>query len=339
MMDNRDTNSTQHRVVIVLFLVVLWTPFLGMLIGRGRPTTPGENRQMAKLAPWNFTNYFHDHFGLRGSLIILQALLKVKVLGVSSSPEVVVGKNGWLYLAGDYSLDNYRGVHPFRGDELAQWIDLFRTRQTWLERRGVPFAVVIAPDKHTIYPENLPDNVGTAGPPSRLDQLSAALPHVHLIDLRPALMKAKSSAAHPLYYLTDTHWNGYGALAAYQQIARELALPPIPKSECVDSEAIRPGDLAMMLGLRRQIQERMFSCNLRPVPDPKAAAPRRLLMFADSFGGSLMPLFSRNFTSSTFIQSLSFDPTLIETKQPDLVIAELVERRLNTPPPIDPALK
>ena len=320
-----------NNLIIILFLAALWTPFLGLLIGRGHPNTPGENRPMAKLAPGNLTNYFHDHFGLRGTLIILQALLKVKMLGVSSSPDVVVGKHGWLYLAGDYSIDSH-------GKVLAQWVNLFQTRQTWLALRGIQFAVIIAPDKHTIYPENLPDQFGRASQASRLDQMKAALSHVHLIDVRPALIAAKASEPHPLYYRTDTHWNGYGALAAYQQIARELALQPLPRSACHDSEVTGSGDLAMMLGLRRQIQERLLSCNVVPAPISNTAVPRRLLMFADSFGGSLMPLLSRNFTSSTFIQSLTFDPTTIKTNRPNLVIAELVERRLNTPPPIDPPL-
>ncbi len=112
-MDSRNTNSTQHRVVIVLFLVILWTPFLGMLIGRGRPKYTRRESSNGEACTVEFHQLFSRPFGLRGTLIILQALLKVKVLGVSSSPEVVVGKNGWLYLAGDYSLDNHRGLHPF----------------------------------------------------------------------------------------------------------------------------------------------------------------------------------------------------------------------------------
>ena len=317
-----------RRLMIGLFLAALWTPFLGMVIVRKRPDGP------------NFTTYFHDHFGLRGSLIILQALIKVKVLGVSSSSEVVVGKNGWLYFTGDYSLDNYRGLCPFRPEELAQWVRLFQARQNWLEGRGIAFAVVVAPDKQTIYPENLPESIGPRGRTTRLDQLATALrqnTNVKIIDLRAALIAAKAASPHPLYYLTDSHWNGYGGLIAYQQIARDIpGLQPISRPECVDSEVTSSGDLAMMLGLRREIHERMFSCNILPAPERNPAARGSLLLYHDSFGGALMPFLSRNFNRTVYSPADALDPALVETERPTLLIAELVERRLNKEPPADP---
>ena len=282
------------RLVIGLFLAALWTPFLGMLAFGGRPDL------------FNFTRYFHDHFAFRGSLIILQALIKVKLLGVSSSSEVIVGKNGWLYFSGDDSIDSYRGLRPFRSHELTQWVRLLESRQRWLERRDIAFAVVIAPDKQTIYPENLPGNIGPPGRIGRLDQLADTLRRdnkVKFIDVRTALIAAKAASPHALYHLTDTHWNGYGGLIAYQQIARGIqGLRPIARSECIDSQTTGSGDLAMMLGLRREIHERMFSCNIPPAPQPNPAGQGRLLLFHDSFGGALMPFLSRSFNRTVYSQ-------------------------------------
>jgi hypothetical protein len=62
----------------------------------------------------------------------------------------------------------------------------------------------------------------------------------------------------------------------------------------------------------------------------------RLFMLRDSFavalGGFLASHFSRLYGTS----NQSFDPALIAQERPDLVMVEIVERRLNKPPPIDP---
>src|SRR5258708_4980205 len=51
--------------------------------------------------PGDFKYFFSDHFGFRSTLIRWHGLLKVRGLGVTSNPSVVLGKDGWLFLAGE----------------------------------------------------------------------------------------------------------------------------------------------------------------------------------------------------------------------------------------------
>lgn len=312
------TTRWTSRLAVVLFLAALWTPLLGMFFGKGAFRSSDENRE---LTPWPkpgigatgwfdfgsaWTKYFHDHFGFRGTLITAQALLKVKVLGVSSSPDVAIGKQGWLFYTAENSLENHRGVLPFAPGELEKWVQLFQRRGDWLRRRGISMYVAIVPDKQTIYPEFLPSWMGNVRGPTRLDAFGPAMRHassVPLLHLRPMLLDAKVRHSQ-VYHRTDTHWNAPGIYAAYVAILREIAkkspdLQPFPFSGNLPGSASTPGDLVKMLGLAsvwREIpQPAPQPSELRSEETPdgdlliknSGAGNRKLAMFGDSF---LFPL-------------------------------------------------
>src|SRR5471032_1208221 len=92
-------------------------------------------------------------------------------------------------------IDDVMGNRPFRDSELEAWRDLLQGRHDWLAQRGIRYLFVIPPDKHTIYPEHLPDWLVTAArPPQRLDQFiqyMKAHSDVPVLDLRQTLLDAK----------------------------------------------------------------------------------------------------------------------------------------------------
>lgn len=352
----------RSAAIVVLFLAALWTPVVGMLFGVGTFRSADENRSLAPPVKLDrgkdwfaagdaFTSYFHDRFGFRGTLITAQAWFLVKVLGVSSSIDVVVGKDGWLFYAGDKSLDNHRGVLPFSGDELARWVQLFQTREEWLARRGIPMIVVIAPDKIDVYPEFLPPSFGKVREQTRLDVFMAAMrsaSNLPVVDLRPALLSAKRRQS-GLYSPTDTHWTPKGAHAGYVAILREIQkkypdMQPIPYPD-VSHAALRAGDLAMMLGLgtvwREVPAEPPWPPELRVseradgnlLVECATGTDRRLMMLGDSFAFALVPYLARNFGQILVSRSGALKPEIIGEWRPDMVLIEMLERMLNLPPP------
>jgi hypothetical protein len=58
----------------------------------------------------------------------------------------------------------------------------------------------------------------------------------------------------------------------------------------------------------------------------------RAAIVGDSFMVRMIPLLSEHFSRSVYV-SLVFDPDVILDERPDLVIEELVERRLSQPLP------
>jgi hypothetical protein len=306
---------------------------------------------------------FESRFGLRPLLIRWHGALKVFGLGVSSSPRVVVGRAGWLFLARESDAEGPPERRPFAPAELDAWLRAVEARRQWAQERGIAYLLVIAPDKQTLYPEYLPPTVGPARGSSRLDQLLAHLrahsPAV-VLDLRPALRAA--GRQWPVYRRTDTHWNDWAALAVTQAILEALrprfpaARPPAAADFAIATAARARGDLAALLGLAglwtedqvrlvpreprraRYLTGPLDSGAAQVVKDvvrcacPGAAIPSAVVL-RDSFATALIPFLAEHFERSVYLWTYAFDPQALAKEQPSVILQEIVERNLAEPPP------
>lgn len=189
--------------------------------------------------------------------------------GISTDPgQVVVGRNGWLYLGdrhGSSLTAKRRGVTPQVEQQAADVVRAMQARQIELRRRGVPtFRILVAPDKDTVYPEHLPD-WARAAPRTPLDALMARAPTDLFVDGRAALRQARARGLEPLYLRTDTHWNHLGAWQAFQALgeAVEGSDPglrwPGPQRIALGAAQQRPGgDLARFLWIDPLMQDADF---------------------------------------------------------------------------------
>jgi len=324
-----------------------------------------------KRLPGNLRWYLQQTFGFRGALVRTHGIVKVHALGVTSSRQVLIGREGWLYLATEGSLDDYRRLVTLSPDKLARYRSVLAERKQWLAAQGIDFVFVIGPSKHTIYPEYMPSSVEQGHGPSALDQLYGAVQDLAL-DVRPALLAAKPRAR--LYHATDTHWNELGALVAAGEVARALqkqhallkqqpALPALPALD-LDHVQTTPvtlpgGDLSRLLGLKFDSHEatwhttfpngaeplvdgkpiEVVSVDVQPAPKVRLHNPsaplRKAVVFRDSFGELLMRPLAQLFREILFVGTDEFNPALIEAEKPDVVIHELVERRIPTHEPHD----
>jgi hypothetical protein len=361
--------------VTTLFVAALLTPGLVMVAGLDHDTTPGENRTLAAApgrpatwAEWRSfpaaaSRYFEDHFGLRARLVRWQALLRLRLFGVSASPDVIVGRDGWLFYAGDGGAEDIVSATPFTHAELEAWRRTLEHTRDWMAARGIAYVFVLAPDKHEVYPEMLPPSIRRLGVETRSETLVRYLRDhstVPVLDLRPVLTAAK--ARERIYHRTDTHWNDRGALAASEALLRVIA-PRLAGSAHL-REAFTPRvvsvpglDLAGMLG----IADGMTEEDLRLVPrvplavrvvEPAAPDTRlmdarivteqdapsrpRAVVFRDSFGSAMIPFLSREFSRAVYLWQYNVDPAVVLAERPDVVIQEWVGRRLGTLPPYDP---
>jgi alginate O-acetyltransferase complex protein AlgJ len=343
--------------VVVLFFAALWTPLIGTFFGAGNFLPDEEHRSLAQWpvvrTNWfdfarGFTAWFDDHFGFRGTLITAQALLKVKILGVSSWKDVVIGKDGWLYYTGEKSMDDYRGVLPFAAGELEDWVRFFQGYNDWLERRGIPFLVLIAPDKQSVYPEFLPKGIRKVTGSTRLDELTLALKgesNLRVVDLRSALREAKGQYSE-LYYRTDTHWSASGAYIAYREIIRRVeekypAIRALPYNYPSYAGNYDAGDETKMLGLPRVWREvpphLPLSLPNSQTPEgyllvlgPNPASPR-IAILGDSFLFPLVDYLAQTFAATIVSRSGVLNTAMIDKYHPDIVLFEIVERKLNLP--------
>ena len=140
--------------------------------------------------------------------------------------KVVIGKKGWMFLGNQYSqvLNKTRGLKiPLVANQnIEKTIHALKQRQDWLASKGIKTLFAIAPNKHSIYKENLPDWLPAPDRNSTDDFVAKAKgAGIHILDLRVPLLKHKSEEP-DLYYKSGTHWNLMGGLIGYQEIVKEM---------------------------------------------------------------------------------------------------------------------
>ncbi|MBV9758906.1 MAG: hypothetical protein JO047_17810 [Alphaproteobacteria bacterium] len=352
--------------IAVVLALTNWTgpeSAVAELENRNPAPLPPAPRSIGELAdyPQRFGAFFADRFGLRRELVGLRARLALEPLQQSPSPMVIVGRHGWLFYAGNSSLENWLHRLPFSPAELEQWTARLAERERWFAAHGIAYLFVVAPDKQTIYPEYMPRYLRSDAGTTRLDQLSAQLAgDARWFDLRPTLREAKAGSL--VYFRTDTHWNGRGAYAAYRAIMERLRLPALTRSDAVLRQVSHPTDLARMSGIAATEPDAVLppacavarpttfdAARLAPVrPGPVEPAFKvpatdcagghgRLLIFHDSFALPMSRYLSETFARAVFVwrrPTLAQIQAMVAAEQPTVVIEQRVERFLTEP--LDP---
>ena len=358
-------------LMIGVFFVLLWLPLADSVFHLDRSPMLNEKRQLAGFPAWaagfsglrgflsGLDAYHRDHFGFRRPLIRLGQKLKSRLFRESAFSDVMIGRDGWLYLVDARMIERYRGLDLFTPEDLRNWQSLLERRRDWLAARGIKYLFVIPPDKQSVYPEYLPDWMTPAGSVTKLDQFVAYLKAhstVEVLDLRPVLREAKR--ARRTYLFTDTHWNDYGSFVGYQALIRALArqLPGLGEPLSLDdfeehSREWKDGDLSNLLGQSQTMPEKDF-VELVPRPPRSAlelhtddsiypnqwktgtlpsytenpAQKYNILLFRDSFAHGWTPFVGFNFKRAVFIWQYHWNAPVIEREKPDVVVDEVVER-------------
>lgn len=356
-------------LLIALFVTGLCLPGLDQLLSLDRSEPLDEKRVLApfpqfhpgRIREWpaRFEKWFQDHFGFRTFLIRQNSRFRVAVLGDSPDDDVLLGRDGWMYLKfGPGKSAYYRGRMPYTFEEMELLRRELELRRDWLSSRGVEYLAVIAPEKASVHPEAFPYRIAEFE--TRADQFVRHMRErstVPLLDLRGPLRAAAKEG--PVFYRTDTHWNEVGAGIAYDEICRSLTdrfptIRPIPRADCRLVDTGKKGDLAEKLGIAPYSAE----VQVRPVPPPeRAASPApndespnvtykryriddaalpKLVCFHDSFGIALRGLLAAHFQRTLLRAWADFDPRTVLAENPDLVIDLQCERNWFLHPPRTP---
>ena len=237
--------------------------------------------------PRDWEDYHADHFPWRGRFQQFNAWLQRSTSGRSPLPDLVVlGKDDWYYKGG-LQLDIYRGKRRFSPSELAEVTTTLRARRDSIAARGGRYILAIAPLKHHIYPQHLPDHVRPLNAEYATRQLYDELEHVgfEYVDLHRALKSYADTAAHEdLYYRTDHHWTVRAGVVAAAAIQQELALPDLLGTRAPPPYyyTSRPTDgmlLAQLAGRAHEKQELFYTLHHRggwqteDVPRPDIVPP------------------------------------------------------------------
>ena len=307
--------------------------------------------------PKAFERWFNDHLGLRQSFIRLYNLARIAKLsgptladfstsdtGPAAQMRVIIGRDGWLFYGGGGMVDDFRRTSRFSERQLTEWNNVLQTRHDWLARRGIRYVLLIAPNQQTIYPEQMPRSMSPIGAASRFDQLKTTLSKCDdfvLIDPRNRLIHGKSHFA--TYHKTDTHWNDYGSFLAYGQLCEQLTTWfPGLKAQSFEDFDVSVKDAEG--GPKRP--RRAQTTRLRPTADAEHHALSinvhgeldRAMVLHDSFFSSMQPFFNEHWKRVRYVWTDGFPVELIEAERPQIVIQELVERKLLFVEPSNPSM-
>ncbi|MDX1407395.1 MAG: hypothetical protein R3330_04660 [Saprospiraceae bacterium] len=363
--------TLRHAFLFFGFLIILAIPTVDQLTGFSeRLAVSSEKRQLASLPAFDFPHferfvdefdsYYQDNFGMRNVLFAGYSNMKYHGLGVSPLPhKVLVGKDNWLFGGNDLNgvVRETMGLDTFSTAQLERVAQRIQDTRTRLRQQGTSYYLMVVPNKHSVYPEFLPDYVTNDAGVTKLDQVKRYLKEridLDIIDLRDIFGEAKEQFQ--IYYQTDSHWNYKGAFIGYLYLMQRLRLdyPQLQMMALSDLEKVplqRWGDLTQMINMDFTETDTVLAiketCAEMPkklqVPqsfplDPNlwevryqcnpGGRPLKLLVYRDSFSAILLHYLKKSFGESVYVWSVVENQQITSTERPDIVIQAMGERLL-----------
>ena len=325
-----------------------------------------ENRKMASKPNFSlytypeyfsdYEKYFDDNYTFRGPLISINSKIDYFVFHKSTSDEVILGEDGWLFYHD--TLADYEKNNLYTEEELKGILENILVTKQYFDEIGIEFVVYVAPNKNTIYGEYMPKGVQTQEGISRTQQAVNYIKEnsdVTIIYPKAELEQAK--AEYPdlsLYFKLDSHWNYMGGYWGTKALLEELEIPTVPFEQVSYEEMNEPifqwngYDMANMLGLTGYLDEDTnyrlegysdseviyegdVSRNLEDfngfIRTYSNAEDKRKVYFArDSFGESMTPYLAASFGEIYSISRYAMTKTNIKEEAPDIFVYEMVER-------------
>lgn len=315
--------------------------------------------------------YFDDHFALRNQLVTANAKLRAS-LGASATDQVVVGTDDWLYYGG--TLPDYLGQSALSDRTLLNITHNLSLAQRYAESQGAAFLFTIAPNKNSLYDGHMPYYYVASPDASNAERLKplldeAGVNYFDLFDLFGNEGGLSGSEGDPsgsegsLYYLLrDTHWDNRGALVATQAMFDALGRERLPLG--IDDATARDdftGDLESMLYPNAPRTETQWyfagyddlanntgslwsyvkgaDVTDSSIVTESPTGTGSLLMFRDSFGNALLPLWAASYKDASFTKLVPYNLGALAKSPADTVVIERAERHVDylaKNPPIMP---
>ena len=267
--------------ILAIFTVILFVvPFFGSLLIFGEQSgvfLSSENRQAVSMTGIDrftshglkrfFSNknqYIDDRLMGKEELVpVLNELLldpeKVSRFDLSRG---LIGKNEWIFLGNDYSrvIDKHcQENFPLDNYEFQSSINKIDLLKNTTEGLGGTYVLFIAPDKHNIYCDELPQWLGDTCKNSEIytRKLINKIKDETSVDVvYPALELKLQISTGQLFHKSDTHWNLLGGKVGFVTLMKNMEqlglirdFQEIPLMDLKQIRNEKLGDLAHILAL------------------------------------------------------------------------------------------
>lgn len=267
--------------ILAIFTVILFVvPFFGSLLIFGEQSgvfLPSENRQVVSMTGIDrFTSHgLKRFFGNKNQYIDDRLMGKEELVPVLNEllldPEKVsrfdlskglIGKNEWIFLGNDYSrvIDKHcQENFPLDNYEFQSSINKIDLLKNTTEGLGGTYVLFIAPDKHNIYCDELPQWLGDTCKNSEIytrKLISKIEDETSVNVVYPAVELKSQISKGQLFHKSDTHWNLLGGKVGFVALMRNMErlglirdFQEIPLMDLKQIRNEKLGDLAHILAL------------------------------------------------------------------------------------------
>ncbi|MEG0750811.1 MAG: hypothetical protein RR998_03605 [Oscillospiraceae bacterium] len=359
MFNNRKANL----VLTIVFLMILLLPSALFAFAKNYVDTENhENRKLASFPdkdtaiidlPEAFDAWYIDHLPFKNQFTAANSLLQISLFNTTTSPRVIVGREGWLFFnnydADDNPITDILGENEFtKGERNTILSNIENCAARYPDKE---FLLLIAPNKENIYREMLPDYLlERAVTDSRVDLLYDELSKKTDRVVYPRTELLAAAADNQVYYKYDTHWNLLGGYVGVRAVCGRLGvtLPELSKLKICDSGIDYPRDLAALAGIQsrsnddRELYPSAFGTDIAVdsstytfsegsvIYTSTAADNRKVMFIHDSFYKSMVSYLPLVFSDVLSVDRNYYDlhscHAAIEHFQPDIIIMEVAER-------------
>lgn len=357
--------SFSPYILPISFLLLLGVASLQSLFSPFTFTSKYENRELTKAPkfdinhldnfPPKFDTYYQDHFPFRTPMLDqYHQMDAVRPDLFANNQKSLKGKAGWCFLAGKEK-DIFQGKRDFTAEQddymLAEW----QERKKYFDELSIPFYWVIAPAKHVIYDEFLPDWVIPTHKERRVNSLINKLePSMGPFIIEPCSELRALKEQHKLYYRLDNHWTHQAGFKVGEMFVTALRekYPTMRHPDSLEVNWVnyisKNGFHVVSLGLEDQ-QENILNPHIplsqvRQIENFGFNVPKgfmypdryayhykndrdtsglKLLLIRDSFGDAVVPYLNEFFAETLVIFDAwryKTNQAIVEKYQPDVVL-------------------
>lgn len=359
-------NKIGPRIIIAAFIVIICFPWLFWgLLEQFIDSENYENRELAskprltvenyKSFPEEYNNYYNDNIPFRNNLITINTAIDYFVFGKSTSDNVIIGKNNWLFYSRNDDGDPigcYQGTNLITDEQLQAIAQNCIKQKDFLAEQGKEFIIFVAPNKERINYEYMPQKYGMPADNYQALQIIEYLKNntdVRIVYPYDELINAKNILSQNIWYKMDTHWNYIGGYIGAAALLKELGieLPNIDSKQItITTGENTSGDLASMLNLTEQLKFADYEYSVSGYDNHNAqviekdfntvfsyqaqnADSRSIYVIRDSFSTHMADYIGAQFDKSYFRHRNTYTFDDFVSQDPDIVVYETVERYIS----------
>lgn len=219
----------------------------------------------------NTAKFLNEDFGYRPSIVRFHNQRLLEMYNMANAKGVVVGKDDYLYEK-NYIKAHF-GLDFIGADSIQRRVEMLRTIQNELAKKGKHLVVILAPGKASFFPEFIPDHYKPSKPlPTNLEHFVAEFDkqNINYLNFNAWFLSMKDKSKYPLYPKCGIHWSKFGeylvadSLIRYIENTTDRQLPSLLYDTIQVEEKNKDGDYDIGEGMNL-----LFDLDTYPMAYPK----------------------------------------------------------------------